>query len=397
MPWGGKFTDAVDLKRAVAAATFGDNTKKFRAELAKAVEAAHEHVLESLSEADASKRVKEVKEAMSNLGRRAGELGDVHGDADAEVNRLQLKAQATTYKMKIEASRSAGKVDLQNEMAALEASHAAMLAQQVELAKAGGSTELAERRAQVEALTEELEGTKGELNKMTELVTMLNATKAEQTSEFEKQLLEASDAREQQGASMQSEIAQLTMQLRVAEDSRDILEKNLREEVSRKVEYARREMAAGMERAVKASKEEIERLKAVVSQHEAAVVEAETRVERGADELAQVRAQMERREVRTAELESQVALGDQAYEIKTEQLRRDLMGSREETRRAHDVGASHALSASLSPALPAHIIKWLHLPCASTPCLPGERSRSLLPFSRATWHTCVRSCRRCRW
>ena len=312
------------------AATFGDNAKRFKADLASTIEGSLESVLELLAEPDANRRLREIKETFANLGRKASELASELSDADANVNRNQLKAQDITYKIKIEASRTAGKMDLANQMAELEASHAADLAQQIQLAKSGGTAELENLRAEVENLNEELSNVTNELNKKEEQLRLLNKERDELESRLEREVNELNEAKEHQSAMLSGEIAKLVSQLRSAEDAREVLEKSINEEVTKRVGVARDEMSAGLDRAMRASKDELEKLRAQLEQRGNDVDAAEARAVKGAAELEEVRRELHRRQSMQAELEAQVALGDRAYEARTEQLRMDLKQSKEE-------------------------------------------------------------------
>jgi DNA repair exonuclease SbcCD ATPase subunit len=84
-------------------------------------------------------------------------LAEKLSDEDIESNRLSLKAQASVNKVKLEATRTASTVQMQNQAAEMEASFNTTLQQKVEQQKAGTGQELKEAHEKAATLQKELE------------------------------------------------------------------------------------------------------------------------------------------------------------------------------------------------------------------------------------------------
>jgi hypothetical protein len=98
----------------------------------------------------------ETLDAFENLLRKATALAETLSEADRESHRKAVKAQETLFRVKLESSRTASAVNLQNAQAEMQAQYHRELEDREKSLKSGGSSALADVHRQLEAATERI-------------------------------------------------------------------------------------------------------------------------------------------------------------------------------------------------------------------------------------------------
>lgn len=98
----------------------------------------------------------ETLDAFENLLRKATALAETLSEADREAHRKAVKAQETLFRVKLESSRTASVVNLQNAQAEMQAQYHRELEDREKSLKSGGSSALADVHRQLEAATERI-------------------------------------------------------------------------------------------------------------------------------------------------------------------------------------------------------------------------------------------------
>lgn len=98
----------------------------------------------------------ETLDVFENLLRKATALAETLSEADREAHRKAVKAQETLFRVKLESSRTASAVNLQNAQAEMQAQYHRELEDREKSLKSGGSSALADVHRQLEAATERI-------------------------------------------------------------------------------------------------------------------------------------------------------------------------------------------------------------------------------------------------
>lgn len=98
----------------------------------------------------------ETLDAFDTLLRKATALAETLSEADREAHRKAVKAQETLFRVKLESSRTASAVNLQNAQAEMQAQYHRELEDREKALKSGGSSALADVHRQLEAATERI-------------------------------------------------------------------------------------------------------------------------------------------------------------------------------------------------------------------------------------------------
>ena len=157
--------------------------KDFKAELSSLFAASYDKVLDAMQMDDALRAADEIRNIFDTATRQGLSLGEALSSADIELNRKSLKAQENIFKLKLEASRTAASVQMQNQAAELEANAKAQMEAKKREMLEGGSAELQDAIAQVEELGQANHNLRIEVQRQEELI---KATKRENDKEVKK-------------------------------------------------------------------------------------------------------------------------------------------------------------------------------------------------------------------
>ena len=137
-----------------------------------------------------------VTEALSQLTKAAVEQARQLWEFDTEMARKSLRQSKTTYDMKLQVSRTAGQVSLQNQAAEMQAAHNRMLEARVSEISNDGDSALEDAHKQMEALSRKLESS---LATQAKLKDLYNTTlKLQEAAEARTKAREAELAKKQE-------------------------------------------------------------------------------------------------------------------------------------------------------------------------------------------------------
>lgn len=208
--------------------------KDFKAELSSLFAASYDKVLDAMQMDDALRAADEIRNIFDTATRQGLSLGEALSSADIELNRKSLKAQENIFKLKLEASRTAASVQMQNQAAELEANAKAQMEAKKREMLEGGSAELQDAIAQVEELGQANHNLRIEVQRQEELI---KATKRENDKEVKK-LNDTIGELEVKRAEAHEEAEQAIMRL-------EMKLKSAMEEAEEAIERARAEAGAG--------------------------------------------------------------------------------------------------------------------------------------------------------
>lgn len=186
-----------------------------------------------------------LKPVLDTIIRSTMLLAEALSEADIDANRKALKAQDMMHKMKVEASRTASGVQMQNQAAEMQASYNTQLAAKVEMMQSGSSATLREALERAEELTQELANTTKELTKTEDLNKSLRALMRSKENEAK----EADDEAQR----MRNEVQEVERTVSVLTSGKDTEIKKLRaslQEAAAEVERASIQSAAECKRQV---------------------------------------------------------------------------------------------------------------------------------------------------
>lgn len=139
----------------------------------------------------------DLEPVFDRLLRRAVDLVEEMSASDTEVHRTALKAQATTFKMKMQASRTAASVTMSNQAAELQASFTQKLTQKMNALQSAGGSELAEALERQAELQGQLEEATRNVAKSDEMLKTLRSLLRQKEAEAEAALKESSRLKEE--------------------------------------------------------------------------------------------------------------------------------------------------------------------------------------------------------
>ena len=93
-------------------------------------------------EADVDKATDAVRALFSKLSRQGAALAEALAEADSELNRASLKAQALAFQLKLEASRTAASVSMKNQEAEMQGAFAAEMQKSIDAVRSNSGAEL---------------------------------------------------------------------------------------------------------------------------------------------------------------------------------------------------------------------------------------------------------------
>jgi len=189
-------------------------------------------------------RNRDISEAFKTLERQTLEFSDTLMDADIDAHRKGLKAQATMFQFKLESSRAANNVNLQNQAAEMTHSFDTQMEKKVRDMQSGEADLLTQAHEEMAELKAELHEKRKELDK------------AEQLIKTTKKLLSNKEAQEivlrEQAQTSNETLVRMQSQL---EELR-IAHAEAMAEVDRRVSESSEEVRKEVERAASASRDQ---------------------------------------------------------------------------------------------------------------------------------------------
>ena len=176
-------------KDATGTAAYSQSLKGFLSEFHELVDNALEGSITSVD--PKGKRRQETNGALAPVfeafQRRTVQLAETLSETDAEYHRKALKAQATTFKMKMEASRQAAKVQMQSQAAAMAAEYQLQMAAKLEAMGMGSVDAMQEAIDRANDLQDKLNRTRSDLEREVELNRSLKGINRSAQLELDRQ------------------------------------------------------------------------------------------------------------------------------------------------------------------------------------------------------------------
>jgi len=216
-----------------------------------------------------------ISNSFEVLLRKAAALGEALSEADREAHRKAIKQQDNMFKLKLESSRTAGAVNLQNAQTELQAAYHKQLEDQVKAIKSGGSSALADAHRELEECQEDLRECELELTKQTSLNTSLRGVLASKDTEqqaMRQQAQDDADKLEKMGGEVSTLREQLKFAAAAAKSAAERVDKELKSRVSEAEARMRADIEAARAQASSAGtgsaalKEERDRLQATLEE-----------------------------------------------------------------------------------------------------------------------------------